>query len=124
MKNECLFCNKNDEKILFENKYAKAFYDEFPVNKGHVLVVPKACKLDYFAIDEIELLSIHRLVKKIEEYLLKTYGCDGINIGWNAGEAAGQTVFHAHCHVIPRYVGDVEKPKGGIRNFKKPLVDY
>lgn len=120
----CIFCDKKDEEILFENEYAKAFYDHFPVNKGHILIVPKEHKEDYFELDEDEKHCIDELICEGRHFLEEEYGAEAFNIGWNCGEDAGQTVFHAHCHLIPRYKGDVKKPKGGIRNFKEPLVKY
>lgn len=120
----CIFCDKQGEDILVENEYAKAFYDHFPVNKGHILIVPKDHKKDFFELDRYELNCINELLYECKYLLEQELNADGFNIGWNCGEYAGQTVFHAHCHLIPRYKGDVEKPKGGIRNFKEPLVKY
>lgn len=120
----CVFCDKKQEETLFENEYAKAFYDGFPVNKGHILIVPKEHKVDYFALSEKEISAIHELIHTCKNHLEVEFKPDGFNIGWNAGETAGQTVFHAHCHLIPRYKDDVENPRGGIRNFKPSIVPY
>ncbi|QST02659.1 HIT family protein (plasmid) [Pontibacillus sp. ALD_SL1] len=120
----CIFCEKDTEKVIFQNEYAKAFYDEFPVNQGHVLIVPKAHREHYFELSQDEVLAILELLHECRAYIAERFQADGFNIGWNCGEEAGQSVFHAHCHLIPRYKGDVDKPKGGIRNFKEALVKY
>jgi diadenosine tetraphosphate (Ap4A) HIT family hydrolase len=120
----CIFCEKQGEDILFENESAKAFFDQFPVNKGHILIVPKEHKESYFDLDYDEITDINALIDECRDLLEEHYKAEGFNIGWNCGEVAGQTIFHAHCHLIPRYKGDVEKPKGGIRNFKESIVPY
>lgn len=122
--NKCVFCGKLSSEILCENDFAKAFYDSFPVNRGHVLVVPKRHIATYFDASFEELDAMNRLVFIIKEKLTKLFQPDGYNIGFNVGEAGGQTVFHLHLHVIPRYFGDVENPRGGIRKCKKSLVPY
>lgn len=121
----CIFCDYLSNKdYLVENELAFAIYDNYPVNKGHVLVMPKRHYASYFdaTVDEIE--AFNDLIKKVKELLDNEYKPDGYNIGINIGEAAGQTIFHLHIHVIPRYSRDVENPRGGIRKFKKPLVEY
>jgi len=120
----CIFCEKNGREIIAENKLAKAFYDQFPVNKGHTLVVPKRHMEQYFDATLEEQQSITRLVYEVKDILQEKFQPDGYNIGVNVGQAAGQTVFHLHIHVIPRYRGDVEDPRGGIRKIKKSMVPY
>ncbi len=81
-------------------------------------------KLDYFSLTELEkneLISLIQITKKIIE---KEHKPDGYNIGMNCGEAAGQTIMHFHCHVIPRYFGDMENPRGGIRHCIKDKGYY
>lgn len=121
----CVFCGiVENSEVLLENRNSMAFYDRSPVNEGHMLIIPKNHKENYFNLSQIELLDIHSLLHECKKYLEKKYNTQHFNIGWNCGEASGQTVFHAHCHLIPRYAGDVENPRGGIRNFKPPLVRY
>lgn len=121
----CIFCEKSNNEVLFENEFAKAFYDNFPVNKGHILIVPKDHKENFFDLTDLEKSAINGLLTRSKLYLEKRYNAEGFNIGWNCGKIAGQTIFHAHCHLIPRYANDIEgDPKGGIRNFKKPLIEY
>jgi len=107
-----------------ENELAFAVYDNYPVNMGHVLVMPKRHYASYFDSTPDEIQALNELINKMKELLDSELKPDGYNIGINVGEAAGQTIFHLHIHVIPRYYGDVENPRGGIRNFKKPLVEY
>ena len=113
----------NMKKIL-ENEFAYAVYDGFPVSRGHVLVIPKRIVPEIFDLSNDEYQGCFKLVKKVQEYLKSKYHPDGINVGINCGEDAGQTIFHAHIHVIPRYKGDVAKPRGGVRNIIPGKGDY
>lgn len=123
---ECLFCNFDKKEYVLENELAFVIYDKFPVNKGHALVIPKRHFESYFDITNEELLKINELIKKIKDILIKEYNPDGFNIGINIGKDAGQSIFHLHIHIIPRYKNDVKKDrlKGGIRNFKEAIVKY
>ena len=112
---ECMFCNLDDKEILFENDLAVAFKDGMPVSKGHTLIIPKRHAVTYFDLAKEELEAMFDLSIKVKEYLDKEYHPDGYNVGFNVNEAGGQSVFHTHMHVIPRYKGDVENPRGGIR---------
>ncbi|OPX45945.1 AP-4-A phosphorylase [Ruminiclostridium hungatei] len=121
----CIFCDYiNDKNYLMENELAVAIYDKFPVNKGHVLIIPKRHYASYFDATQDEIIAFNDLTKKVKALLDSNLKPDGYNIGINIGEAAGQTIFHLHVHVIPRYYGDVDNPRGGIRKLKKPLVEY
>jgi diadenosine tetraphosphate (Ap4A) HIT family hydrolase len=70
------------------------------------------------------MAALGEILKAVRERLHEELRPDGYNIGVNEGEAAGQTIPHLHIHVIPRFVGDVHKPRGGIRNIKKALIPY
>ncbi|SFF05591.1 HIT family protein [Alteribacillus iranensis] len=120
----CPFCHLALDKILEENEEAFAFYDLYPVQKGHTLIVPKRHIITYFEATETEILSIHRLLTSRKKVLDKELQPDGYNIGVNVGEAGGQTVPHLHVHLIPRYNGDIEDPRGGIRKAIPNLVSY
>ncbi|MHC5249210.1 HIT family protein [Enterococcus sp. LJL90] len=111
----CPFCNLDRNQILFENNSAQAFFDKNPVSPGHILIVPKKHKIDYFALSDSEKLDIEKLLETCKSFLDETESPDGYNIGFNCGEVAGQSIFHCHCHLIPRYKGDTPNPKGGIR---------
>ena len=111
------------EKIA-ENENAFAIYDAFPVSKGHVLVIPKRVVAEIFDLNDEEYSSCFNLVKDVKKILEEEFKPDGFNIGINNGEKAGQTIFHAHIHVIPRYSGDVDNPRGGIRHVIPGKGDY
>jgi len=121
---DCIFCSKSGADLIAENELAKVFYDQFPVNEGHVLIVPKRHVATFFEASLEELAAINQLLFVVKDELEKRYRPDGYNIGVNVGHAGGQTVFHLHYHVIPRYAGDVEDPRGGIRKIKKSIVPY
>lgn len=122
----CVFCEefiKKHEKI-YENKYAIAYFDEFPVNKGHILIISKRHAETFFNLSNIEQRSMISLLNKCKKYIDNLYCPDGYNIGLNCGKDAGQTVMHVHLHLIPRYKGDVDDPKGGIRSVIPSKKNY
>ena len=115
----CIFCqigNKNRKaEIIAEFKYCYVLKDEFPVAKGHLLIIPYEHIENWFAASkevQLEFIEVLNLMKK---KLDAEYDPDGYNMGANCGKAAGQTVMHLHMHLIPRYSGDMENPKGGVR---------
>jgi len=113
----------NEDRII-ENKYAFAIYDSYPVTKGHSLVIPKRQIKEIFELNKEEYESCFELVRKVKDLLITKFKPEGFNIGVNCGEVAGQTIFHAHIHVIPRYKGDVPNPRGGVRNIIPGKGDY
>jgi len=110
----CLFCPPKDP-IVAENSDAVAIRDAHPVAPGHSLVIPRRHVEDVMALSSGELAACFELVRDVVERLRQAYSPDGFNVGVNIGKAAGQTVGHAHIHVIPRSVGDVPDPRGGVR---------
>jgi len=120
----CLFCNQEKEQIILENDLAIAIMDKFPVNRGHMLFIPKRHYKTFFEATEEEINAIYQLMHEGKTYLDGKYSPDGYNIGINVGEDAGQTIMHLHIHLIPRYKGDVKDPRGGIRHLKDELVPY
>ncbi|UNC91281.1 HIT family protein [Candidatus Contubernalis alkaliaceticus] len=120
----CVFCKKPQSEIICENKLAKAFFDQYPVNQDHVLITPKRHVATYFEASFEELSAINKLTFNVKKILDQKYNQDGYNIGVNVSLAGGQTIFHLHFHIIPRYSGDVENPRGGIRKVKKSIVPY
>lgn len=98
------------------NGLAFAVRDRFPVSPGHTLVVPRRLIPDWDAATHDERQAVLALVDEVKAGLRRTHAPDGFNLGINEGAAAGQTVFHLHFHVIPRYNGDVPDPRGGIRH--------
>jgi diadenosine tetraphosphate (Ap4A) HIT family hydrolase len=120
----CPFCHLNQENILFENELAAAFLDHFPVSPGHTLIITKRHIPDVDEARDDEIAAIFDLISRCRRHIKETYGCDGFNIGINAGEMAGQTVFHLHFHLIPRRKGDVPNPRGGVRKVIPNLTRY
>lgn len=114
--NPCLFCEfLKNKKIAAENDLAFAIFDGFPVNPGHVLVIPKRHVANYFELTSAEVLAINGLLNEMKAEVEAKFHPDGYNIGVNVGADAGQSIFHVHVHLIPRYKGDVESPRGGVR---------
>jgi diadenosine tetraphosphate (Ap4A) HIT family hydrolase len=111
----CPFCHREDSRIALENEAARAFPDAFPVAEGHALVVPKRHVASLFDLPEEEQEALWRLVALVRSKLASELTPDGFNVGVNDGPAAGQTVLHAHVHIIPRRAGDVADPRGGVR---------
>ena len=112
----CIFCDRLAAgDLAAENELAAAFPDAFPLTRGHTLVVPRRHEADYFALTPAEQTAMWRLVNTVRARIERELHPDGYNVGVNVGQAAGQTVGHAHIHLIPRYAGDVEDPRGGIR---------
>jgi len=87
----------------------------FPVSPGHVLIVPRRHEGDFFALSEREQEAMLRLIPAAREWVEAERSPGGYNLGVNIGDVAGQTIAHAHLHVIPRYTGDVPDPRGGVR---------
>ena len=123
---DCLFCNwKNDKaRIIIENELAFATYDEFAVSKGHTLFITKRHVKDFFETTAEERQAIFELIDQVKEIVDEKYHPTGYNIGMNCGKSAGQTVMHLHVHLIPRYDGDVENPRGGIRGVIPQKQSY
>lgn len=112
---DCPFCRLNKSRIVLENEFSAAFLDAFPVVDGHMLVVPKRHVISLFELTENEQQAVWKLVAQVRAKLIEEHKPDGFNVGINDGLAAGQTVLHAHVHVIPRRIGDVADARGGIR---------
>jgi diadenosine tetraphosphate (Ap4A) HIT family hydrolase len=113
---DCRFCDRiraNDFNA--ENEQAVAFADTYPLTQGHTLVIPRTHVSDLFALTPTERAKLWELVDVVHAALMTDYKPDGFNIGVNVLRAAGQTIDHAHVHVIPRYEGDVADPRGGVR---------
>jgi len=113
--NPCLFCNL-DRPVLAENALALAFFDAYPVSPGHTLIVPRQHVRTIFDADPAAYRACFDLAREVQALLVERYAPDGFNLGVNCNEAGGQSVWHAHLHLIPRFTGDVERPLGGVRN--------
>jgi ATP adenylyltransferase len=124
----CLFCDIQSgdrRRIVAENTLAYVIRDGFPVTEGHTLFMPKRHVKDYFGLTQAEINAINSLMQEQKALLQKNdRTIEGFNIGMNCGEIAGQSVFHCHVHLIPRRKGDVENPRGGVRNTIPGRGDY
>jgi diadenosine tetraphosphate (Ap4A) HIT family hydrolase len=98
-----------------QNALAYVRYDNHALSRGHVLVVPKRHVASFFDMSTDEQIAVLQLLGEAQRHLQLTFSPDGYNIGVNVGAAAGQSRMHVHVHLIPRYVGDVPDPSGGIR---------
>ncbi len=118
------FLDKPQSSWVACNALAFAVRDGFPVSPGHTLVVPRRLVATWFDASRAEQLAILELVDVVKHDLDAEFGPDGYNLGVNIGTAAGQTVMHLHMHVIPRYSGDVEDPRGGVRHVVPGRGNY
>ena len=108
--NDCIFCKIASGDIpsstIYEDEDFRVILDLGPATKGHALILPKKHFKDIFEMDDATASKVFVLAKKIACAMKKALNCDGLNIVQNNGEIAGQTVFHFHMHIIPRYEGD------------------
>jgi len=115
MSADCIFCRPQRD-ILARNASAIAVFDSYPVSPGHALILPLRHVVTIWDLDPDEYDGCFRLVREVKPILQARFKPDGFNVGANCGEAAGQSVWHAHIHVIPRYKGDTPNPRGGVRH--------
>ena len=117
MTEECLFCNKKKQKIIFSSELLFVVRDSYPVTKLHTLIIPHRHVSNFFDLNENELIDLNKILKKQRKSLLDLdKEITGFNVGVNAGKDAGQSIMHCHIHLIPRREGDVENPQGGVRS--------
>lgn len=115
MSKPCPFCILPPKRIIDFNDLALVIRDGYPVSPGHTLVIPKRHVGSWFEITPEEQSAMLDLLGKAKAVLEEELKPDGYNIGINDGPSAGQTVPHLHMHLIPRYKGDIEDPRGGVR---------
>lgn len=118
----CPFCSSDD--IILGNELAYVRFDNNPVTRGHCLVIPFRHVADFFATTEEERRAMLTLAEAAKQMLDRDFAPQGYNLGINVGEVAGQTVPHVHLHLIPRYPGDVENPRGGVRGVIPARQNY
>ena len=113
---DCRFCvSKPGRRVMIEGEFGYAAWDRHPVNEGHFLVIPYRHFASYFDINDQEREELWDLVEQGKVLVDEKHRPDGYNIGINVGKWAGQSIYHLHIHVIPRYKGDVVNPRGGVR---------
>lgn len=118
------FNDDQPRELIYESGTAFSFYDKFPVSLGHALILPKRLISNYFDLSIKEQMACWIMVNKVKGFLLNRFNPDGFNIGINIQETAGQSVPHCHIHVMPRYFGDVESPRGGVRGVIPGKQNY
>ncbi|NLI89473.1 MAG: HIT family protein [Epulopiscium sp.] len=110
MKKDCIFCRINSGEIpsatIFENDEFRVMLDRFPATNGHILIIPKEHVEDIYELDPLVAARMFEFATRFASILKKTFGNEGLNILQNNGKVAGQTVFHYHLHLIPRYEND------------------
>ena len=124
MNTYCPFCNFLSERVIDCCDLTQTLRDGFPISPGHTLIIPKRHFGTYFQATSGELQAISEAINSAKILLDDEFAPDGYNIGINNGAAAGQTVFHLHVHLIPRYDGDTEDPRGGVRWIFPEKADY
>lgn len=105
-----------NERIICKGEHFFLIRDNYPVSPGHTLIISNQLRKDYFDLTTEEKKNLDEMIQEAKRLIELEFKPDGYNIGINCGEAAGQTVFHFHCHLIPRYIGDMKNPRGGVRH--------
>lgn len=122
-KDDCIFCKLANGDIptnsIYEDDDFKVILDAAPATKGHCLILPKEHFADLLETDETVLAKALPLAKKIAKRQKEVLGADGVNILQNNGSEAGQTVFHLHIHIVPRYEGEKEILTWGHQDFSE-----
>lgn len=121
---KCAFCNIPHQRILKANEHAFLIGDGFPISLGHSLIIPFRHIVSFFDATTEERASLLDLLDYAKTILDIEFHPDGYNVGINDGAVAGQTVPHLHIHLIPRYIGDREDPRGGVRWIIPEKADY
>ena len=120
----CIFCkilaDEIPSAVVYEDDLFRAILDVNPAARGHVIIFPKKHAANLFELPDEEASKILIVARKIAGALMETYHCDGVNILQNNGEASGQTVFHLHVHVIPRFEGDTDHINIGWKPGETP----
>ena len=113
---DCPFCTRiEDGEVIEQSTLAVAFADAFPISPGHTLVVSRRHEADFFALSDMEQAALWVLALRARERIMADHEPTGFNVAINVGADAGQSVDHAHLHIVPRYAGDVYDPRGGVR---------
>lgn len=122
--NSCPFCNLPHDRIVHVSENAIVVRDAYPISPGHSLIIPKEHYPDFFNTPCSIREELFQLVDVSKSQLDDEFDPNGYNIGINIGETAGQTIAHLHIHLIPRYLGDVHEPRGGVRWILPSKAEY
>ncbi|MFM7101543.1 MAG: HIT domain-containing protein, partial [Verrucomicrobiota bacterium] len=120
----CPFCRSASERVFHSGRLILGLWDGFAVSPGHALLVPRRHVATWFEATPEEQAELMAGLEIARQEILKRHQPDGFNIGINVGASAGQTVFHLHVHLIPRYPGDVPDPRGGVRHVIPSKANY
>ncbi len=120
----CPFCDPPDDRLFHRGRLVFGLWDHFPVSPGHALIIPRRHVASWFEATDEERMELMAAVTDARSAIERAHRPDGYNLGVNIGHAAGQTIFHLHIHVIPRYHGDVAAPRGGVRHVIPTKADY
>jgi diadenosine tetraphosphate (Ap4A) HIT family hydrolase len=112
---QCPFCQLSGRECVLGSDLSFAILDAYPVNPGHLLLIPRRHVCDFFDLCQNEIADLMQLLWQAKEHIVRKYHPDGLNVGINVDTAGGQTISHVHIHLIPRFFGDVEDPTGGVR---------
>ena len=122
---DCIFCNLEDSRKIFEDDLFIVIRDVYPVTNLHTLLIPKRHVPSYFDLNEQELIRLQGLIADQKNLILnEDKQVTAFNIGINDGIDAGQTILHSHIHLIPRRAGDAENPRGGVRGVIPEKQNY
>lgn len=124
MTEPCPFCDPEPERVFLETDLVVGLWDKYPVSPGHAPLVPRRHVAGWFEATEEERQALTAALDLARDRILEQHRPDGFNIGINSGEAAGQTIFHLHIHLIPRYGGDQDDPRGGVRKLFPDQARY
>tara|TARA_B110000046_G_scaffold84360_1_gene92453 strand:+ start:25 stop:402 length:378 start_codon:yes stop_codon:yes gene_type:complete len=111
-----VFLTISEDRVIYRGDFFFMIYDAYPVSKNHLLIISNKLREDYFSLTEEEQQELPKMINKAKSIIEKEIKPDGYNIGMNCGVTSGQTVMHFHCHIIPRFKGDVDNPSGGVRH--------
>ena len=120
----CPFCLIEPARLVASSEAAIAIRDAYPITEGHTLVLPRIHVKSIFELSALQQGALWALVAEVRQSLAREMSVGDFNIGVNDGPAAGQTVEHAHVHVIPRREGDVPDPRGGVRQVIPAKARY
>jgi diadenosine tetraphosphate (Ap4A) HIT family hydrolase len=120
----CVFCSPPHDRLFHRGRLVFGVWDQYPVSPGHALIIPRRHVASWFEATEEERIELMSSVSDARRAIEQIHHPNGYNLGVNVGDAAGQTVFHLHVHVIPRYHGDVPSPRGGVRHVIPEKADY
>jgi diadenosine tetraphosphate (Ap4A) HIT family hydrolase len=121
---QCPFCSVDESRVAFSNESVIAIWDGFPVSRGHLLIISRRHTPAWSNLSPVEKAAFVEAIDKGRAAISERFSPDGFNVGFNENSAAGQTVFHFHLHIIPRYEGDVADPSGGVRHVIPDKANY